>query len=164
MHIVKDFSKNSTLKTVDYIDLNKYLGKWYEIARIDSWFEKGCVGATAEYSINDQTIIVHNSCRMNTLNGELKHAYGRASVVPNSNNAKLKVSFLPKILSIFDPLFSGDYWILKIDPQYKVVLVGAPSRKYLWILARSEEIDVETYNEYTQYAESIGFDITKLKR
>lgn len=160
----KSLRGHMSLLTVEYVDLNKYLGKWYEIARIDSWFEKGCVHATAEYSLDNNIINVLNSCRMNVPNGELKQAHGRARVVPNSNNAKLKVSFLPKALRLFDPFFSGDYWILKIDPNYEVVLVGAPSKKYLWILARSEQIDAGIYNDYIQYAKSLGFDIDKLKR
>lgn len=152
------------LQTVESVDLNKYLGKWFEIARIDAWFEKGCVNATAEYSLDNDTIHILNSCRLNTPDGKLKQAHGRAIVVPNSNNAKLEVSFLPEYLSWFDAFFSGDYWILKLDKNYQVVLVGEPSKKYLWILARSEEIDAKIYEEYVQYAKSLGFDVDKLQK
>lgn len=152
------------LQTVPNIDLNKYLGKWYEIARIDSWFEKDCVSVTAEYSLNANTINVVNSCRLKTTDGKFKQAQGRATVVPNSNNSKLKVSFLPKIVRLFDSLFAGDYWILKIDPDYKVVLVGDPSKEYLWVLARSPNLDPKIYAEYVEYAKGLGFDVTKLHK
>lgn len=150
--------------TSTHIDLNKYLGKWYEIARFDSWFEKDCVSVTAEYSLNNNIIDVVNSCRLKTATGKFKQAHGRAVVVPNSNNTKLKVSFLPKFLNILDSMFAGDYWILKIDPDYQVVLVGAPSKKYLWILSRNANLDPKIYAEYVEYAKSIGFDVAKLHK
>lgn len=152
------------MQTAENVDLNKYLGKWYEIARFDAWFEKDCVNATAEYSLNSNGIDVLNSCRLKSPEGRLKKAYGRAVVVPDSGNAKLKVSFLPKFLSVFDSTFSGDYWILKLDPKYQVVLVGEPSKEYLWILARTPELDPKTYAEYVEYAKSLGFDVSKLHK
>lgn len=150
------------LESVKSVDLNKYMGKWYEIARFDSWFEKDCVMVTAEYTLDGDIVNVLNSCKLKTPNGKYKEAKGRAIVVPHSNNAKLKVSFLPNFLRIFDTFFSGDYWILKIDPYYTVVLVGDPSREYLWILSRTSKIDPAIYNQYVKYAESLGFDVSKL--
>ncbi len=150
------------LSTVEAVDLERYLGKWYEIARLDAWFEKNCVNATAEYTLDKDVIQVVNSCHIHSPSGELKRATGRATVVPDSNNAKLKVSFLPGFLSFLDPLFSGDYWILKLDADYKVVLVGDPSKKYLWILARNKTLDSKTYDEYVHYAKELGFETSKL--
>lgn len=150
------------LESVKSIDLNKYMGKWYEIARFDSWFEKDCVNVTAEYTLNGNIVDVLNTCRLKTPHGKYKEAKGRAIVVRHSNNAKLKVSFLPNFLRVFDRFFSGDYWILKIEPDYSVVLVGEPSKKYLWILSRTSKIDPTTYKQYVKYAESLGFDVSKL--
>lgn len=152
------------LPTVSNIDLNKYLGKWYEIARFDSWFEKDCVYVTAEYSLGGNIINVLNSCNLKAPNGKFKQAHGRATIVANSNNAKLKISFLPKSLRAFDSLFAGDYWILKIDRDYEVVLSGAPSKKYLWILARSIRIEPEIYSEYVDYAKTLGFNVENLHK
>lgn len=153
----------SAMVTVQHVDLNKYLGKWYEIARFEAWFETGCVNVTAEYSKEDNLIKVVNTCHLNTLNGKFKSSTGRAWVVDKKTNAKLKVSFTPGYLSFLDRFFSGDYWILKLDPNYEVAMVGEPSKKYLWILARTSTIDHSIYEEYVNYARDLGFDISKLQ-
>lgn len=151
------------MTTVEHVDLNKYLGKWYEIARFEAWFETDCVNVTAEYSQEDDFIKVVNTCHLKTLDGKLKSSTGRAWVVDKKTNAKLKVSFLPGYLCFLDRLFSGDYWILKLDPNYEVVLVGEPSKKYLWILARTTVINHRIYEEYVNYARDLGFDVSKLQ-
>lgn len=127
------------LETVSQkVDLNRYLGRWYEIARYDNAFQKDCVAATATYSMrHDGNISVLNQCRVSTLEGELRSAEGKAWVVDPETNAKLKVSF-------FWP-FSGDYWIIELGEQYEYAVIGHPSRKYLWILGRSPEMDEKTY-------------------
>lgn len=127
------------LETVSQkVDLNRYLGKWYEIARYDNAFQKDCVAATATYSMRpDGNISVLNQCRGSTLEGELRSAEGKAWVVDPATNAKLKVSF-------FWP-FSGDYWIIELGEQYEYAVIGHPSRKYLWILGRSPEMNEKTY-------------------
>ena len=144
------------MRTVDEIDLERYLGKWYEIARLPNSFQKGCVCTTAEYELIDEnTIRVYNSCRQDSASGDFDDAEGTAWVVPNSGNAKLKVSF-------FWP-FKGDYWIIDLDKEnYNYALVGTPSRKYLWILARQPRLKEEIYEKLLRVAEDEGFDISKL--
>lgn len=120
------------------VDLNRYLGTWYEIARYENSFQKDCVAATATYSMQpDGDIAVLNECRASNPEGGLRSAKGKAWVVDTSTNAKLKVSF-------FWP-FSGDYWIIELGEQYEYAVVGHPDRKYLWILSRFPEMDEKTW-------------------
>ena len=143
------------LPTVDHVDPVKYLGKWYEIARLPNSFQKQCAQSTAEYSkIDDETIRVVNRCSQ-TNSDKSDEVEGKAFIVPNSGNAKLKVQF-------FWP-FKGDYWIIALDKEnYQWVVVGEPSRKYLWILARHEAIDKELFSKLTDIAKEKGFDVSRL--
>jgi apolipoprotein D and lipocalin family protein len=139
------------LATADHVDLRRYSGRWYEIARYSHWFEKGCSAVTADYSLlEDGTLEVVNRCILADKGGKAKQAVGRAKVVDPATNARLKVSF-------FRP-FYGDYWILHLDPDYRYVVVGAPSRKYLWILARSPRLEPELLRQLMQEAGRLGFD------
>lgn len=127
------------LKTVDHVDLTKYMGKWYEIATIPQKFQKGCHCTTAEYSLTDKGYVrVLNSCRKDSVNGPLNQIEGKA-FVNNQNPAKLKVQF-------FWP-FKGKYWIIDLADDYSYAVVGHPNRKYLWILSRKPTMDSETYEE-----------------
>jgi len=128
------------LSIVAHVDLDRYLGRWYEIARFPNAFERDCVGVTATYSRNDDgTIKVINRCRKGTLDGAEDVAEGVASVVDAQSNAKLTVTF-------FWP-FAGDYWIIGLADDYSWALVGEPSGHYLWILSRSPRIDSATRAE-----------------
>lgn len=149
-------SSYAPLDTVDSVDVNKYLGKWYEIARLPNRFQEDCFCATAEYSIIDeQTLKVVNSCREENFDGELDQVDGKAFIVEGSNNSKLKVQF-------FWP-FKGDYWIINLDEKdYQYAVVGTPSRKYLWILAREKEIESGLLKSLISDAENKGFDISQL--
>lgn len=145
-------SKNPPLQTVEKVELNNYLGSWYEIARYEHFFERDCKNVTANYSMMDEkTIKVINKCTKIQTN-EKKEATGRAYAIDESNS-KLKVSF-------FRP-FYGDYWILMLDENYKYVVVGTPSREYLWILAREKTISEEVRNEILQKLPTLGFDTSK---
>jgi apolipoprotein D and lipocalin family protein len=149
-------SQNSTLETVAYVDLEKYMGKWYEISSFPQRFQKGCHCTSAEYKMHpDGYVEVLNSCRKNSPTGKLDVANGKAFVVDRKTNAKLKVQF-------FWP-FKGDYWILDLAPDYSYAVVGAPNRKYLWILARQPKIDPTLYKEITARIKAKGFDISQLK-
>jgi apolipoprotein D and lipocalin family protein len=118
------------LEVVQYVDLERYLGTWFEIASYPAWFAKNCTGVTADYSLREGGgITVVNRCYKGALDGRLKEVRGRARVVDAETNARLKVSF-------FGP-FWGDYWILELDPEYRWAVVGEPKRKYLWILSRT---------------------------
>ena len=131
-------SKNPPLQTVEKVDLERYLGTWYEIARYEHFFEKDCKNVSANYSIMDEeTIKVINKCTKIQTN-EKKEAMGRAYAT-NETNTKLKVSF-------FRP-FYGDYWVLMLDKNYDYVVVGTPSREYLWILSRTSKLDEEIKNQ-----------------
>ncbi|QOY52508.1 lipocalin family protein [Candidatus Sulfurimonas baltica] len=141
-----------SLTTVDEVNLNRYLGTWYEIARFEHWFEKGCSNVTANYSLKDNgDIKVINKCMKE--DNQYKESIGTAYTT-DKTNSKLKVSF-------FKP-FYGDYWILDLDENYQYALIGDPSRKYMWILARDSKIDNTTKNKVLNKASSLDFDISKL--
>jgi apolipoprotein D and lipocalin family protein len=146
-------STYSPLPTVEAVDVNRYLGKWYEIARLPNSFQKDCDCTTAEYSLIDSiTIRVINKC---VKNGKLDDASGKAFVVEGSNNSKLRVQF-------FWP-FRGDYWIIDLDKEnYLYSVVGTPSRKYLWILSRTPKMEESLFNTLLNKAKAKGFDITRL--
>jgi apolipoprotein D and lipocalin family protein len=143
------------LKTADRVDLQRFVGKWYEVARMPSKFQDDCKCSTAEYSLIDSgTIAIHNAClllsenKMNDINGE-------AYPVPNTGNAKLKVKFFWFLKS--------DYWILDLDEeQYRYALVGTPSRKYLWILSRTPVLDKKILETLKHKANAAGYDVSQL--
>jgi apolipoprotein D and lipocalin family protein len=148
---------NQSLPVVPAIDLNRYAGKWYELARLPNRFERNCSSdITANYALRpDGKIDVRNACKQ--ANGKVKESKGTAKVADKKGpNSKLKVTF-------FWP-FAGDYWILDLDPQYQWVLVGVPTRKYLWILSRSANLDAKTYEQIVAKAQSLGFDTSQLLR
>jgi len=146
--------------TVDFVNLQKYIGKWYEIAKLPNWFQKSCnKGTVAEYSINeDGNINVKNSCYES--DNSLNTANGLAKVVNAKTNAKLKVSFV-NILGI--RLFWGDYWILGLGPNYEYSVVGTGNRKYAWILSRTKELDKKLLDEAIGVLKKNGFDVNKLE-
>ncbi len=145
------------LEVVPSVDLERYLGIWYEIASYPAWFQRGCTAVTAEYSRRDDGLIrVVNSCNQGSLEGKLKQSTGRAKVVDGSNNAKLKVSF-------FWPIW-GDYWIIDLDPEYRWAVVGVPSRKFLWILSRSRSMDADLYQDIVGRLQARGYDSARLVR
>ena len=145
------------LQTVSSVDLPRYLGLWYEIAKLPNSFEKDCVAVTATYSqLPNGEIKVLNQCRIKTLNGKLKKAEGRAWVIDPATNAKLKVRF-------FWP-FSGDYWILELGANYEYALVGDPSRNFLWILSREPKMPDPLYQEILGKAKQKGFDTGKVEK
>ena len=150
-------AETEPLEVVDSVDLDRYLGKWYEIASYPAWFQKNCTAVTADYSLRDDGVIeVINSCRKGTLDGKLKKSKGRAKVVDAATNAKLKVSF-------FGP-FWGNYWIIDLDPDYQWAVVGVPNRKYLWILSRTPQMDETIYDEIVERLSARRYDPAKLKR
>jgi apolipoprotein D and lipocalin family protein len=144
------------LKTVDRVDLDRYLGKWYEIASFPQSFQKDCNCSQAEYFKTDGNYIrVLNSCRKKSPDGELATAEGKAFVVENTNNTKLEVQF-------FWP-FKGDYWIIDLADDYSYAVVGHPNRDYLWILSRTPKMDKGTYENILKKVSSLGFDISRLR-
>lgn len=145
------------LTTVPSVDLQRYLGTWYEIASYPQSFQEGCAGTTAHYSqLEDGTIRVVNRCREGSLDGEERIADGEARVVDKATNAKLEVSF-------FGP-FWGDYWIIELGPNYEYAVVGHPSRDYLWILSRRPNLEPEAYSAILSHVEAMGYDRNRLQR
>jgi len=150
-------ASTAELKTVDSVDLERYLGTWYEIAAFPAWFQKNCTGVTAEYSLRDDGLIsVINSCRRKTLEGKLKKSTGKAKIIDTSSNSKLKVSF-------FGP-FWGPYWIIDLDENYQWAVVGVPNRKYLWILSRTPQMDEEIYDGILDRLVDQGYDPSRLNK
>jgi len=142
-------STHPPLPTVQAVDLDRYFGTWYEIARLPNRFQAMCVSDTrATYRPDGKAVKVVNRCR--TATGRIERADGIAKVVAGSQGARLRVSF-------FRP-FYGDYWILDLDPDYRWVLVGEPGRHYAWILAREPELDAATLEALLARAAALGFD------
>ncbi len=139
------------LKTVERVEIEKYLGVWYEIARYEHFFEKGCSDVNATYSLRDDgEIDVLNSC---TKEGEITTAKGVAYATDESNS-KLKVSF-------FRP-FYGDYQILMLGKNYEYAVIGEPSREYFWILSRSKKLDEQSTQKILSTMPSLGYDAKEL--
>lgn len=149
------------LATIASLDVPRYMGTWYEIAKFDNRFQKQCVGSTtATYSaMPDGTVQVVNRCR--TASGESDVAIGAARQVGNANSPKLKVRFAPAFLS-FLPMVWGDYWIVDLDPNYQLAAVSEGKREYLWILARMPKVDKATYDALAARLAAQGLDVSKL--
>lgn len=145
--------------TVEHVELNQYLGTWYEIARKPMYFQKKCAkDVQAKYSLKENgKIRVENSCIGQS--GKIEKAEGEAFVVNAPHNSQLKVSFLPQAIRWL-PVGRGDYWILKLDSAYQFALIGDPKRKYLWLLSREPKISKEVWQEYTHYAQQLGYDLS----
>lgn len=153
------YAQTKPLHTVEKVELDKYLGVWYEVARKPMYFQNKCDrDVSATYTLNENgNIGVDNRCY--TKDGKLNQSVGEAFIQNAPFNTKLKVSFLPESVRWL-PVGRGDYWILKIDDAYQTVLVGEPRRKYLWVLSRSAHPDQAVVKEYLDYAQSIGYDIS----
>ena len=144
------------LATVPQVDLARYMGLWYEIARIDHWFQKGCINSSATYTmLPDGDVEVINRC-VDGKDGRIREVKGRAWSVDPVGNSRLKVSF-------FRP-FRGDYWIVELGRDYEYAVVGAPNRRYLWILARQPVMDESVYNGILERLRIQGFAVEQLMR
>lgn len=139
------------------VDLKRYVGLWYELARYENRFERNCEAVTAAYrSLPDGSIEVINSCHKAAVDGPLKTVKGRAKVVPESRDAKLKVSF-------FGPFF-GDYWVLDHADDYSWSIVGEPSGRYLWILTRQPKPDGATRDLLQARVRALGYDTALIRQ
>ncbi|MBF0353384.1 MAG: lipocalin family protein [SAR324 cluster bacterium] len=145
-------------KTVTQVDLQRYIGLWYEIAKIPNRFQKQCVrNVTASYSFSeDGNIKVINRCLQER--GDYEDAQGVARIVDSQTNAKLEVSFV----SVFGKqLFWGAYWIIGLGDSYDYAIIGHPQRKYGWILSRSPQMETEQLNKLFQILATQGYDPTQ---
>jgi apolipoprotein D and lipocalin family protein len=151
---------SETLNTMAHVDLNHYLGTWYEICRLPlKWEPEGACDITATYKLNDDgTIRVDNRCLDEE--GKPTQAVGQAKPVDDSN-ARLTVSFLPEYLR-WIPFTKGDYWIIRLAEDYGISLVGTPDRKNLWLLARRHDLPQALRDDYLATARTEGFDLSAL--
>lgn len=152
------YAQTKPLQTVERVELDKYLGVWYEVARKPLYFQNKCDrDVTATYTLNENgNVVVDNRCY--TKEGKLTQSIGEAFIQNAPFNSKLKVSFLPEAIRWL-PFGRGDYWVLKLDENYQTVLVGEPRRKYMWVLSRSPQPDQAVVNEYLEYAKSLGYNL-----
>ena len=150
------------LQTVPSVDVPRYMGTWYEIAKYPNWFQKKCASSTqATYSLQaDGRVQVLNRCK--TDKGEWSEALGAARQIGGPTSAQLKVRFAPEWLS-FIPMVWGDYWIIDLDPQYQWVLVSEPRREYLWVLSRTPQMPAATYLQLPNKLVASGFDLNRLQ-
>ena len=147
----------SELAVVPGVEIDRYLGTWYEIARYPNRFQKECVAVTADYSLRpDGKIKVVNACRKETLDGKIKKIEGKAWVADEATNAKLKVQF-------FWP-FRGAYWIVDLGEDYEYAVVGHPKRKYLWILSRTPDMAPELYQAIVDRLVKQGYDPGRIEK
>lgn len=142
--------------TVKELDLNRYLGKWYEIARFPHSFEKNLVGVTATYTLKDDGMIeVLNEGFKNTLDGERSKAIGKAKISNKLEPGKLKVAFFW--------IFYANYYVLELDAEnYQYAMIGSSSDKYFWILGRTPQMDPAVYNMLLEKARQRGYNLEKL--
>jgi apolipoprotein D and lipocalin family protein len=149
------------LQTVAAVDLSRYAGTWYEIARLPMWFQRHCVDSKAVYSIRlDGAVGVHNECRTDT--GGVEQAEGVATVVDAKTNARLTVVFDNWFARLFGSSRDGNYWILDLDQEYRAALVGTPDRRYLWILSRAPQLDEASYRRLVERAQQLGYPVSDL--
>lgn len=148
---------NESLKTVPHVDIERYMGEWFEIASFPQWFSRNCYNTTANYSLrSDGRVDVLNKCHKGSPTGKIADAKGIARVVNTQTNAELKVSF-------FWP-FSGKYWIIDLGDNYEYAVVSAPSRDTLWILSRSPQMDQGTLDGILERLKNVHkFDLSPLK-
>ena len=151
------------LPTVASVDLSRYAGTWYEIARLPMWFQRHCVDSRAMYSRRLVGAVgVHNECVTDT--GNVERAEGVAMVIDAKTNARLTVVFDNWFARLFGSSRDGNYWILDLDPEYRTAMVGTPDRRYLWILSRTPQLEETTYRRLVERAQELGYSVSDLIR
>ena len=151
------------LVTVTQVDLDRYVGRWHEVARTPNWFQRNCAAdVTADYARRpDGTVSVVNSCRR--ADGAVDRVEGTARVVDPATNAKLEVAFAPEALR-WIPAVWGSYWVVELAPDYHYAIVGEPSRAYLWVLSRTPALDDSTWTSIDARNAAAGYDRSKVTR
>lgn len=155
--------KPAELKAVSSVSIDRYAGRWYEIAKYPNKFQKQCVGnVTATYTKKTNgKIEVLNECLKK--DGTTDSAKGDAKIADKATNAKLKVRFAPGALS-FLPFVWANYWIIDLDPNYQYAVIGEPDREYLWILSRKPEMNDAEYQRILRNVEAKGYAPARLQR
>jgi Bacterial lipocalin len=154
VYMCANSASEKAVRVVKPFELQKYLGKWYEIARFDVFFERDLVNVTAIYSLNANGSVRVDNQGCNAEKKKKSQAVGKAKFVGNSDEARLKVSF-------FGP-FYAPYNVVKLDSEYKYALVVGNNKRYLWILSRTKTIPEDVKKSYLDKAKEMGFDVTKL--
>ena len=151
------------VKSISELDISRYMGSWYEIAKLPNWFQRRCVqGTQAQYKIlGPKQIEVRNKCV--TESGEEIKAIGVARPNGSGQAAQLEVRFAPD-WTAWLPLVWGAYWVLDLDAEYQLAAVGDPTRSYLWILSRTPVVNATQYDGLLHRLKLMGFDITKLEK
>jgi apolipoprotein D and lipocalin family protein len=154
---------DSQVKSISEFDVSRYMGTWYEIAKLPNWFQRKCVqGTQARYKVlGPAQIEVNNKCT--TASGEEIQAIGLARPNGSGLPAQLEVRFAPE-WTAWLPMVWGAYWVLDLDPDYQLAAVGDPSKSYLWILSRTPVVSSERYEAVLKRLNVMGFDITKLEK
>lgn len=151
------------LATITSLDVPRYMGTWFEIAKYPNKFQKKCVADTqAQYQLLAAGAVqVTNRCRKD--NGELDEAVGEARQIGVSTSPKLQVRFAPAWLSWL-PMVWGNYWVVDLDERYQLVAVSEPNREFLWVLARTPQVSAEAYGALLARLKAQGFELGKLER
>jgi apolipoprotein D and lipocalin family protein len=154
---------SAPLATIASLDVPRYMGTWYEIAKYPNRFQKKCVADTrAQYSLQPGgTVQVLNRCR--TESGAFDEAVGEARQIGVATSPKLQVRFAPAWLSWL-PMVWGDYWVIDLDEQYQLVAVSEPKREFLWVLSRSPQVSDQAYDALTARLKAQGFALERLER
>ena len=150
------------LEAITSLDVPRYMGTWYEVAKYPNWFQKRCIANTsATYAVQPNGMLqVLNRCQKE--DGSMSEALGAAKQVGDANSPKLEVRFAPAWLS-FLPFVWGNYWVIDLDPQYQLAAVSEPSRKYLWILSRSKTVEPKAYEALLQRLKQQGFNLDAIE-
>lgn len=150
------------LQAISSLDVARYIGRWYEIAKFPNRFQKQCAGdTTAEYQpLESRQVRVINRCRK--ADGTVDEAVGLARQIGDADSATFKVRFAPRWLS-FLPMVWGDYWVVDLDRDYQLAAVSEPKREYLWILSRTPQIAPDKYDALLQRLRAMGLDTARLE-
>ena len=151
------------LQSIAALDVPRYMGRWYEIAKLPNWFQRKCLADTsATYRLlPDGRVEVLNQCRKES--GEMDQALGAARQMGPATSAKLQVRFAPSWLSVL-PFVWGDYWVIDLDERYELVAISEPKRQYLWILSRTPQVDEARYAALLGRLQAAGLDVGKLEK
>jgi apolipoprotein D and lipocalin family protein len=151
------------LLPVPSVDLERYMGRWHELARFPNRFQSDCIGpATADYALQpDGRVRVTNRCPQ--AGGKVDEAIGEARRIGEAGSPKLEVRFAPAWLGWL-PFVWGNYWVIDLDPAYQLAVVSEPTREYLWVLARQPQVDAATWEALMLRLRSKGFDLSRLQR
>ena len=153
---------SAPLEAIASLDVPRYMGTWYEVAKYPNWFQKRCIANTsATYAVQPNGMLqVLNRCQKE--DGSMSEALGAAKQVGEANSPKLEVRFAPAWLS-FLPFVWGNYWVIDLDPQYQLAAVSEPSRKYLWILSRTQTVEPKAYDALLQRLKEKGFNLDAIE-